>query len=96
MSERDVEFADEVPWSEDFTDYDWQHRVAYIRLLDAKADGADWEEAARIILHRDTEADRERSFLCWESHMQRAEWMTHTGYKHLLGDGHRFDRRFFH
>lgn len=32
------------------TSYDEQHLLTYWRLLDAQADGANWEEVARIVL----------------------------------------------
>jgi hypothetical protein len=33
------------------TGYDEQHLVTYLRLLDADAEGAEWEEVAKIVLH---------------------------------------------
>ena len=35
------------------TGYDEQHLITYLRLLDADAEGADWREVARIVLHLD-------------------------------------------
>lgn len=55
-----------------------------LRLLDAEADGADWQEAAQIVLHRDPVAEPERSRHCWEDHLRRAKWMTKTGYRKIL------------
>lgn len=78
----DPDVADEVPWSETITDYDRGHMVTYLRLLDAERDGAAWEEAARLVLGCDPAASSARH--CWESHLQRARWMTTTGYKNLL------------
>ncbi|MFV0513967.1 MAG: DNA -binding domain-containing protein [Jhaorihella sp.] len=73
------------------TTYDRQHFVTYLRLLDAKADGADWTEVARIVLDRDPDKDGQRSRKCWRSHFDRAEWFTREGYRLLLeqaaGDG---------
>jgi hypothetical protein len=40
------------------TGYDHQHLVTYLRLLDADAEGADWQEVARIVLHLEPEANR--------------------------------------
>jgi len=37
--------------------YDQEHAVTYMRLLDADAEGADWREVVRIVLHIDP--DRE-------------------------------------
>ncbi|TIU81672.1 MAG: DUF2285 domain-containing protein, partial [Mesorhizobium sp.] len=60
MPELDPHVADEVPWSDRITPYDDRHKVIYMRLLDAEADGADWQEVARIVLHRDPVAEPER------------------------------------
>lgn len=84
--ELDPEIADEAPWSDDITDYDTAHFVTYIRLLDARAAGADWREASQAILHRDPARDPEGTDQCWRSHIARAQWMTETGYRKLLQD----------
>jgi Uncharacterized conserved protein (DUF2285) len=77
----DQEVADEAPSSGVVTDYDRGHLVTYLRLLDAAREGADWRQAARLVLRRDP--DHPASRACWESHLRRAEWMTRTGYKDL-------------
>ncbi|MDR6623872.1 DNA -binding domain-containing protein [Caulobacter segnis] len=79
----DQQVTDEAPCGDTVTDYDRAHLVTYLRLLDASREGADWREAARLVLDRDP--DHPASRACWESHMRRAEWMTHTGYKDLAG-----------
>lgn len=84
MPELDLDVADEVPWSDKITPYDEQHYVTYLRVLDAERDGADWQEVARIVLHRDPVAEPERTRNCWESHLWRAKWMTETGYRKIL------------
>ncbi|RWE94676.1 MAG: DUF2285 domain-containing protein [Mesorhizobium sp.] len=81
MPELDPHVADEVPWSDRITPYDDRHKVIYMRLLDAEANGADWQEVARIVLHRDPVAEPERTRHCWENHLRRAKWMTTTGYR---------------
>jgi hypothetical protein len=43
------------------TGYDMAHLGTYLRLLDVDADGADWREAARIVLNLDPEKDRDRT-----------------------------------
>ena len=43
------DFLDEPPQSATLTDYDIQHLKLYVRLLDADADGADWQEAVAIL-----------------------------------------------
>lgn len=86
MVELDPDVADDVPWSDDITLYDKQHFVTYLRLLDAEADGADWREVARIVLHRNPTDEPERTRCCWEEHLKRARWMTEHGYRRLLTD----------
>jgi len=84
MATLDPEIADEVPWADEITSYDEDHFITYLRLLDAEAEGADWREVARIVLHRDPDAEPHRARRCWETHLKRARWMTEHGYRHLL------------
>ena len=42
-------FQDLAPSGQDLTDYDRSHAKLYMRLLDAAADGAHWEEAVRVL-----------------------------------------------
>ena len=86
MSELDPDVNDDAPVSETITPYDEVHFITYLRLLDADAEGADWREVARIVLHRDPDAEPERTRRCWEAHLKRAKWMTERGYRHLLND----------
>ena len=79
--------ADLAPNSSVLTGYDEQHLVTYLRLLDADAEGADWQEVARIVLHIDPELEPERARGAWDSHLARARWMTENGYRHLLRGG---------
>jgi hypothetical protein len=72
------------PVAAELTDYDHAHRITYLRLLDADAEGADWREVARIVLHLDPDAEPDRAHRIWESHLARAHWMTMMGYRHLL------------
>lgn len=69
-------FADVAPTSSVPTGYDEDRMLTYIRLLDASADGADWREVARIVLHIDPEQEPERAFRAWATHLARARWMT--------------------
>jgi len=86
MTELDPDVADDVPWSDSITPYDEQHFVTYLRLLDADDEGADWREAARIVLHRNPTTEPDRTRRCWEQHLKRAKWMTESGYRKLLLD----------
>ncbi|MEF2074380.1 DNA -binding domain-containing protein [Consotaella aegiceratis] len=86
MRDLDPDVADEVPWSEKISPYDEAHFVTYMRLLDAESEGADWQEVARIVLHRNPVAEPQRSRRCWEDHLRRARWMTKTGYWKILAN----------
>lgn len=78
------DFLDSPPESETLTDYDRSHTKLYLRLLDAAADGADWREAVTILFGIDPDREPERARRVHDSHLARAQWMTHTGYRHLL------------
>jgi T6SS, Transcription factor, DNA binding domain len=80
----DPPVADRAPNAEILTRYDEEHVVTYLRLLDAEADGADWTEVARLVLHIDPSREPARARCAWESHLARARWMTEHGYQHLL------------
>jgi hypothetical protein len=47
----DPDVADTAPSDSVLTVYDEEHLITYLRLLDADAQGADWREVARIVLH---------------------------------------------
>ena len=82
--ELDPDVADEAPSGNVVTPYDEQHYVTYLRLLDASRDGADWQDVARIVLHRDPVMEEARSRHCWESHLARAQWLSGSGYRRIL------------
>ena len=44
-----AQVAEEVPWSDDSTEYDNQHDKTYIRLLDANKERVSKDEMARLI-----------------------------------------------
>lgn len=79
--------ADTAPDTSRLTVYDEEHIITYLRLLDADAEGADWREVARIVLHIDPEREPARARRAHESHLARARWMTEHGYRHLLRGG---------
>jgi hypothetical protein len=83
----DPSVSDVAPSDNILTGYDEQHLVTYLRLLDAEAEGADWEEVAKIVLHIDPTLEAVRARRAWESHLKRAKWMTENGYRHLLRGG---------
>ena len=78
--------ADTAPTESVLTDYDRQHLITYLRLLDAAAEGADWREVAQIVLRIDSTQDPDRAQRVWASHLARARWMTESGYRHLLDE----------
>jgi hypothetical protein len=80
----DPPVSDQAPDGDTPTDYDHKHLVTYLRLLDADAEGADWAEVARIVLHIDPKQQQERARRAWESHLARAKWMMEHGYRDLL------------
>ena len=79
----DPPVADTAPEAAVIAKYDQQHFITYLRLLDAEAAGAAWEEVARVVLHLDPDQDRERAHRAWESHLSRAHWLTKNGYRQL-------------
>ena len=83
----DPDVADIAPSDPALTRYDQEHLVTYLRLLDADADGADWREVARIVLHIDPNREPDRARQAFDSHLARAKWMTEHGYRHLLRGG---------
>jgi hypothetical protein len=78
------DIADVAPTDPTLTPYDEQHLITYLRVLDADAEGADWREVAKIVLHIDPDREPERARRAHESHLARAKWMTEHGYRHLL------------
>jgi hypothetical protein len=60
----DPDVADDAPAAEALTAYDYEHLITYLRLLDAEADGADWTEVARIVLHIDPTNEPARAPPC--------------------------------
>lgn len=80
----DPDVEDQAPTCPGLTLYDRQHFVTYLRLLDAKAEGADWKDVARIVLHREPVGDEVRTRRCWESHLARAQWLSREGYRRIL------------
>lgn len=76
--------ADEAPADASLTPYDREHLITYLRLLDADSDGAEWQEVAQVVLRIDPAKEPDRARAALESHLERARWMTRSGYRHLL------------
>jgi hypothetical protein len=81
------EVADLAPDGPTLTVYDEEHAVTYMRMLDAEADGADWQEVCRIVLRIDPEHYPSRARCAFESHLARAKWAARVGYRQLLQRG---------
>lgn len=79
-----TEFEDMPPQAEELTDYDERHFITYIRILDAKAEGADWREIAHVLFDIDATLEPNRAKKVHDNHLARAKWMTESGYRHLL------------
>lgn len=82
--EREPEIADSPVFADELTDYDYRVLYIYARLLMAEEQGADWTEAARILLRIDPEAEPERAFRVHHAHLDRAHWMVTNGGYELL------------
>ena len=78
------QLADTPPAADHVTDYDRSHVKIYLRLLDAAAEGAGWQEVAALVLGLDVAADPDHARCVHEAHLARARWMTTTGYHDLL------------
>ena len=79
--------ADVAPTDSVLTVYDEEHIITYLRLLDADAEGADWREVAKLVLHLDPQDEPDRARRAFDTHLARAKWMTMHGYRHLLRGG---------
>jgi hypothetical protein len=79
--------AGPAPSNPALTVYDEEHAITYMRMLDAVAEGADWREVARIVLHIDPDREPDRARQAFESHLARARWAAREGYRHLLRRG---------
>jgi hypothetical protein len=75
----------DAPTDDQVTEYDRVHAPEYLRLLDAAAAGASWEDAARAVLGLNPEENRAAARHTYDSHLERARWMMNVGYKGLLG-----------
>jgi len=80
----DAGLRERAPQGEPLTDYDRDHLALYLRLLDAEAAGADWQEVARVLLGVDPSVDRSRAELMHATHLARAHWLRDGAYKDLL------------
>jgi hypothetical protein len=59
----DPDVSDTPPSDPVLTVYDEEHLITYLRLLDADAEGADWREVARIVLHIDPQHESDGAWI---------------------------------
>ncbi len=78
------DFLDQPPTGAVLTAYDEAHLKLYVRLLDAAAEKADWREVVEVLFGLDAEAEPERAQRIYTSHLDRAKWMTKSGFCELL------------
>ncbi|MCP1850218.1 MULTISPECIES: DNA -binding domain-containing protein [unclassified Bradyrhizobium] len=83
----DPKVAATAPAEDMLTPYDHDHAITYLRMLDADAEGADWREVVEIVLRIDPKREPDRARLAYETHLERAKWMSNHGYKLLLRHG---------
>jgi hypothetical protein len=78
------DFLDQPPPGAALTAYDEAHLKLYARLLDADAARADWREVVEVLFGLDAKADPERALRIYTNHLDRAKWMTTSGFCQLL------------
>jgi hypothetical protein len=78
------DFLDQPPSESALTAYDQAHLKLYIRLLDADQQGADWREVVESLFGLDVSRDKDRAFRVYCTHLDRAKWMTTSGFCELL------------
>ncbi|MEH2611801.1 DNA -binding domain-containing protein [Bradyrhizobium sp. AZCC 1693] len=83
----DPHIADVAPAGPALTEYDEEHVITYMRMLDADQQGSHWRDVSRIVLRIDPDTEADRARLAFESHLSRARWMTEQGYRNLLRSG---------
>jgi len=81
---QDSMVADDAPVSDQMTAYDKSHMLVYVRLLDAAAEGAAWDEVCSVLFGVDAAKEPLRARRMYNSHMKRAEWFSAQGYRDLL------------
>ena len=79
MPPLDPDLADLAPSEPALTPYDQEHAVTYMRMLDADAEGADWREVARVVLHIDSDREPDRARQALESHLTRVKCSIQLG-----------------
>jgi len=66
------DFDDVAPTGTEITDYDREHKMLYVCLLDRKKRGRDWRETVRAFFGIDFDSEPERARRVYDSHFARA------------------------
>jgi len=77
-------FDDTAPSGQELTAYDRSHIKLYMRLLDATAEGADWQEVVGVLFGIDPTREPVRARAVHDSHLARAKWLAEMGHRDLL------------
>lgn len=64
------DFEHAAPSGDEFAEYDREHTMPYIRLLDRRERGRDWRETVRAFFGIDRDPERARRI--HDSHLERA------------------------
>lgn len=78
------EFEECPPESDTVTSYDRKCFRLYAMLLDADALGTEWSVAYELSFRRSIGEKKERARRQYSAHLERAKWMTISGYRQLL------------
>jgi hypothetical protein len=65
-------FEDVAPSGAEVTDYDREHAMLYVCLLDRKERGRDWRETVKAFFGIDFEREPEQAQRVYDSHLARA------------------------
>ena len=71
-------FEDLAPTGTEITNYDHEHKMLYICLLDRKEKGRDWRETVRAFFGVDFDREPERARRVYDSHFARATSLMKT------------------
>lgn len=69
-----------------FTAYDRAVSALYLRLLDADAEGASWQEAAEIVLGQNIHGDADGAERMHAAYLGRARWLRDGGFLRVIGE----------
>ncbi|MGK6313644.1 DUF2285 domain-containing protein [Neorhizobium sp. DT-125] len=79
------DFLDQPPGGASLTAYDEAHAKLYLRLLDAEAQGAAWQDVVEVLFGLSAKDEPERASRVYAAHLARARWMTEHGFGQLVG-----------